>query len=168
MTAYPPSAGSTTLQTTLSATPGVLPATAWALTSSSTVNLMLTFNMPTNFNSSVSSPTVHIHYLTGPNSSPPSGTVNLDVFFCSAAAVTNVSSSCFVAYSHGIATSDSTLSSSVYTFNHYNVTFTLSGYSVGGHVISPGDFAALTIQRLTDTFEDTIYVTSVEFDYPTD
>ena len=167
MTAYPPSAGATILETTLSASSGVLPSPAWALTSSTDINLMLTFNVPAAFDNSASSPVLYVHYLTGPNATPPSGTVNLDVLVCSAPAVTNISASCFVTYPLAIATSDATLNGSVYTFNHYDVAYTLSGYSVGGHVITAGDFLAFTIERVADTFGDSIYVTSAEFYYPT-
>jgi len=167
MTAFGGSASETTLEPTLTATSGVLPSPAWALNSSPDINLMLTLNVPAGFDSSASSPILYVHYLTGPNSSPPSGNVNLDVLVCSAPAVTNISASCFVTYPLAIATSDATLNGSVFTFNHYDVAFTLSGYSVGGHVITPGDFLALTIERAPDTFGDLIYVTSVEFYYPT-
>jgi len=168
MTVYPSSGAYTTLQTTLSASSGVLPAMAWALSASPYINLMVTFNIPTNFDSTASPPIVYVHYLTGPNATPPSGTVDLDVFFCSTPAVTNISASCFVTYASAIPTSDATLSGSVYTFNHYDVTYTLSGYSDNGHMISPGDFVALTLGRLTtDSFVDLIYVTSVEFKYST-
>jgi hypothetical protein len=167
MTVFPSSGAETTLQTTLTASAGtlVLPAMAWAVGASTSANLMLTFNVPANY-SAVSSPVVYVHYLTGPNSTPPAGTVDLDVFFCSAPAVTNFTGSCFVQYSQTIATSDATLST-VYTYNHYDVAYTLSGYSVSSHTITAGDFAALTIQRPTDTFGDLIYITSVEFYYPT-
>lgn len=168
MTAYPSSGAETTLQTTLSASSGILPAMAWAVAASQYINLMLTFNVPSNFASTASSPIVYVHYLTGPSSTPHSGTVDLDVLFCSTPAVTNISSSCFVTYASAIPTSDATLNGSVYTFNHYDVTYTLSGYSDNGHAISPGDFVALTLGRLTtDTFSDLIYITSVEFKYPT-
>lgn len=168
MAAYPPAGNAAVLATTLSsaATSGVLPATAWALGSSSLINLMLTFNVPSGFSATAGTPVVYVHFLTGPTSNT-SGTVNLNVYFCSAAAATNVSGACFVTYADSVAASDAAANSSIYTFNHYDLKYTLSGYSVGGHSISPGDFVAMTIGRPADTFGDVIYVTSVEFWYPT-
>jgi hypothetical protein len=169
LAAYPPGATWTVLETTLSASALVLPVTAWGLATSETVhpiNLMLTFNAPVNFDSAASSAVLHVHYLTGPSSSPPSGTVNLDVLLCSAPAVTNFSGACFATYAQAIATSDAALEG-VYSFNHYDVAYAIGGYSDNGHVISPGDFVAVTIVRNPDSFSDVIYLTSVEFNYPT-
>ena len=166
LTAYPPAAASTVLSTTLSSSAGVLPATAWALQSSSVINLMLTFNVPIDFSATAGTPVVHIHFLTGPTSTV-SGTVNLNLYFCDAPAVTNVSGACFVTYANSVTASDAVSNSSVYTFNHYDLTYTLSGYSVAGHGIGAGDFVAITIGRPTDSFGDVIYVTSVEFRYQT-
>lgn len=166
MTAYPAGAGATVLQTSLSAAGGVLPVTAWALQSSSVINLMLTFNIPTEYAAASGPPVVHVHFLTGPAGNV-TGTVALNLFFCSAPAVTNIGGACFATYSASVTASDAVANSSVYTFNHYDVTYTLNGYSSAGHSITAGDLVALTIGRPPDTFGDSIYVTSVEFRYPT-
>ena len=162
MSAYPASASTTVLQTTLVSSVSSslsFPATAWAIMPSSSVNLMLTFNVPVDFSTS-SPPVVHIHFLTGPGTA--AGTVVLPIFVCSATAVTGISGSCFVQYPKVVGAFDAGASSSVYTFNHYDLAYTLNSG------IGPGNFLAMTLGRSsTDSFGDPIYITSIEFRYPT-
>jgi hypothetical protein len=161
MTAYPASTGTTALQTTLiSAVNSSLsaPITAWAIKPSSSINLMLAFNVPVDFSTS-SPPVVHIHFLTGPGTA--AGIVVLPIFVCPATPVTNISASCFVGYPKVVPAVDA-VASSTYTFNHYDVTYTLN---TG---ISAGNFLAMTLGRsTTDSFGDFIYITSLEFRYQT-
>jgi hypothetical protein len=168
MSAYPASTSTTVLQTTLiSAVNSSLsfPATAWAIQPSSSVNLMLTFNVPVDFSTSPP-PVVHVHFLTGPGSA--AGTVVLPIFVCSVPAVISIPGSCFVGYPKAVVAFDAGSNSSIYTFNHYDLAYTLSGYTTAGHGINPGDFMAITLGRSTaDTFGDQIYITSIEFRYPT-
>ncbi len=165
MTAFPGSGSATVLQTTIGTGQNVFPITAFAIKPSSSVNLMLTFNVPIDL-STASPPVIHVHFLTGPGTAGL-GSVVLPLNICSVPAVTNFPGNCFVRYPNATVAFDT--NSSGFTFNHYDLTYTLSGYSFGTRPgLYPGDFVAVTIGRsTTDTFADSIYVTSVEFAYPT-
>ena len=160
MTAYPASASATALQNTLIS--GVnsslsFPATAWAIKPSSSINLMLSFNAPVDF-STAAQPVVHIHFLTGPGTA--SGTVVLPMFVCSAGAITGILGGCFTGYPNAVPAIDATANGSYYTFNHYDLAYTLNSG------IGAGNYIAITLGRSTsDSFGDWIYITSIEFRY---
>jgi hypothetical protein len=166
MTAYPGSGSSTILQTTIGTGQNIFPITAFAIKPSSAVNLMLTFNVPVDL-STASAPVVHIHFITGPGSAGL-GNVVMPLNVCSVPAVANFPGNCFLQYAKAIVAFDT--NSSGFTFNHYDLAYTLSNYSFGTSRIGlyPGDFVAVTFGRSSaDTFADSIYITSVEFNYPT-
>jgi hypothetical protein len=166
MSAFPGEAASTLTQTLGNSAIGIFPITAWGLQPSSVINLMLTSNVPANFTSGSPSPVVRLHFLTVPASNI-SGTVNLNLLVCSVPAAANISGACFTIYTGSIAVSDAVPVSSGFTFNHYDVSYNIGNYSINGHAISAGDVLALTIDRIADTFGDSIYLTSAEFTYAT-